>query len=213
MTLLKFAPLALLALLAACARNNGELDSSGGVSVTRTPCPAVAIPAGTGDITLFDPPLSRDARAIDVTAVITNLRSTCSTQGEQVVAQADFDVVATRRAAADAREVVIPYFVSVIRAGNVVVSKRVSRVSVLFEAGQVRGTGRASGGSSIALSAASLPTAVQERLTKRRKADDPDASVDPLNSPDVRAAVAQASFELLVGFQLTPDQFRYNATR
>jgi hypothetical protein len=29
----------------------------------------------------------------------------------------------------------------------------------------------------------------------------------------VRAAVERAPFELLVGFELTPEQLRYNATR
>jgi hypothetical protein len=31
--------------------------------------------------------------------------------------------------------------------------------------------------------------------------------------PAVREAVRRASFELLVGFQLTPEQLAYNATR
>ena len=35
----------------------------------------------------------------------------------------------------------------------------------------------------------------------------------PLADPAVRAAVANATFEHLVGFQLTQDQLRYNATR
>jgi hypothetical protein len=39
------------------------------------------------------------------------------------------------------------------------------------------------------------------------------AAVDPLTAPDVRAAVLRASFEALVGFQLTDDQLKYNATR
>jgi len=34
-----------------------------------------------------------------------------------------------------------------------------------------------------------------------------------LTEPDVRTAVASATFELLVGFQLTDDQLEYNATR
>ena len=33
------------------------------------------------------------------------------------------------------------------------------------------------------------------------------------SEPEVRAALARASFELLVGFQLTEDQLAYNATR
>ena len=47
---------------AACAGGN-EFDETGGIRITRSACPAVAIPAYTGDITLFDPPASRDARA------------------------------------------------------------------------------------------------------------------------------------------------------
>jgi hypothetical protein len=31
--------------------------------------------------------------------------------------------------------------------------------------------------------------------------------------PEVRAAIQRASFELLLGFQLTEDQLRYNVTR
>ena len=38
-------------------------------------------------------------------------------------------------------------------------------------------------------------------------------ALDPLNDPEVRAAVASATFEVLVGFQLTEDQLAYNATR
>ena len=42
---------------------------------------------------------------------------------------------------------------------------------------------------------------------------DPDAAVDPLSDPKIRDAVAQATFEHLVGFQLSEEQLRYNATR
>ena len=61
-------PLAALALLSGCGGRLGEFNEGGGINATRSTCPAVAIPAATGDITLFDPPASRDARAIDVTA-------------------------------------------------------------------------------------------------------------------------------------------------
>ena len=50
-------------------------------------------------------------------------------------------------------------------------------------------------------------------LTRRRKAGDEDAAVDPLTQPEIRQAVASASFEALVGFQLTEAQLKYNATR
>ncbi len=36
---------------------------------------------------------------------------------------------------------------------------------------------------------------------------------DPLADPAVRTAVELARYELLVGFELTPEQLRYNATR
>jgi len=50
-------------------------------------------------------------------------------------------------------------------------------------------------------------------LTARRKAGDPSAAIDPLSDPGVRAAVQRATFEHLIGFQLTDAQLRYNATR
>ena len=61
--------------------------------------------------------------------------------------------------------------------------------------------------------AATLPADIQERITRKRKAGDQDAAVDPLSIPEVRVAVQRASFELLVGFQLTQDQLEYNVRR
>ena len=61
--------------------------------------------------------------------------------------------------------------------------------------------------------AATLPTDIQDRITRRRKAGEEDAAIDPLSIPEVRAAVQRASFELLVGFQLTQDQLEYNVRR
>lgn len=208
----KLYPLVVLALLSACARD-GEIDATGGISITRSACPAIAIPAQTGDITLFNPPSSRDARAIDVTANITNLRLTCGDQGADVVAEASFVVEARRSDPAGARQVVIPYFATVMQGGNTVVSKRVDRVTINFADGQVRGSATAKGGAVINRAAATLPEDIRQKLTRKRKADDPDASVDPLAAPDVRAAVARTSFELLIGFQLTQEQLQYNATR
>jgi hypothetical protein len=71
----------------------------------------------------------------------------------------------------------------------------------------------ASGGATINKADATLDTAVRDRLLKQRKAGEADAAVDPLTDPEVRAAIAKASFEVLVGFQLTPEQLQYNATR
>ncbi|HWH22848.1 MAG TPA: hypothetical protein VNT25_06095 [Allosphingosinicella sp.] len=184
-----------------------------GVRVTRSACPAVAIPAGTGDVTLFNPPTSRDASAIDVVATITNVRSTCDESGEYVVSNVTFDVQAQRRDARGAREVVLPYFAVVVQAGNNVISKRVSRVGLQFADGQLRATTRGSATGQVLRAAATLPADIRQRITRPRRAGDADAAIDPMADPAVRAAVTRATFELLVGFQLTPDQLRYNATR
>lgn len=203
-----------LLVLGACSRT-GELDPAGGIRVARSACPAVGVPAFTGDVTLFDPPSSRDARAIDVVATITNLRTTCNDadQGPDVVATTTFDVQARRRDTAGAREVVLPYFVTIVRGGNVVVAKRISRVALNFAPGQDRASTTAVGTSTVTRAAATLPEDVRAQIMKKRKAGREDAAVDPMSEPGIRAAVARASFELLVGFQLTPDQLQYNATR
>ena len=198
--------------LAACS-TDGEIDPTGGITTSRSICPSVAIQAATGDITLFDPAGSRDARAIDVVAVITNVRSSCTEDANTVVATTTFDVLARRRDAGPARQVVLPYFATVLQAGDQVVSKSISRVGLDFAAGQTRTAGRGQATARIARSAATLPSEVRERITRRRKPGDPDAAVDPLSDPTVRAAVQRATFELLVGFQLTEDQLAYNATR
>jgi hypothetical protein len=210
---LALAAAAIALTLGACSRN-GELDYRGGIRVARSTCPAIGVPAYTGDITLFDPPQSRDASAIDVTATITNLRTTCDeTSGADVIATTTFDVLARRRDATNPREVVLPYFVTVVRGGNVVVAKRISRVALNFAAGQDRAQTTGQGSSVITKSAATLPEAVRTQITRKRKAGEQDAAIDPMSEPGVRAAVARASFEQLIGFQLTPDQLRYNATR
>lgn len=208
----KIIPFVALALLSACAKD-GDIDETGGIAITRTACPAVAIPVQTGDITVFNPPLSRDARAIDVTANITNLRMVCGDQGENVVAEASFVVEARRSNASGARSVELPYFATVVRGGTAVISKRVERVTINFADGQSRAQASAKGGAVINRAAATLPEDIRTKLTKRRKADDPDASIDPLSAPNVRAAVERVSFELLIGFQLTAEQLQYNATR
>jgi hypothetical protein len=210
--LYKHASLIALAFLAGCARD-GEIDATGGIAITRTACPAVAVPANTGDITLFNPPASREARAIDVSATLTNVRMTCGDQGTDVVANATFDVQAQRANASGARTVELPYFAVVVRGGNTVVAKRVQTVTLNFADGQLRASASGQGGAVINRAAATLPEDVRQKLARRRKADDADASIDPLSAPDVRGAVARASFELLVGFQLTDAQLQYNATR
>ncbi|MEY3916400.1 MAG: hypothetical protein RLZZ604_1251 [Pseudomonadota bacterium] len=202
------------ATLAGCSRE-GDLDIGAGVgvNVTRSGCPAVAIPDGTGDITLFNPADSQDASAIDVVASITNIRPTCSESGEKIFSQASFDVQARRSDTQGSRTVTLPYFTTVVQGGSAVVAKRVGQVTLQFADGQQRASASAQAASYIDKASASLPAEIVQKITKKRKPGDPDAALDPMAAPEVRAAVVRSSFEMLIGFQLTEDQLRYNVTR
>ena len=197
--------------LLSCAKEGDLTDQ--GVIVNRSACPAVAIPASTGDITLFAPVNSRDASAIDVVASITNVRARCDETGTNIVSNVTFDVQALRRDGRGAREVVIPYFATVVQGGTNVVSKSISRVGLRFADGELRASTSASASAQVLRAAATLPSAIESQITRRRKAGDADAALDPMADPAVRTAVLRASFELLVGFQLTQEQLVYNATR
>ena len=131
--------LALGIALAGC-RSEGELvlDQGVGITAVRTACPAVGVPDYTGDITTFRSPNSRLASDIDVTAAITNVRSTCNESGDRVYSEATFDVVARRTDTSAARQVTLPYFSTVLRGGSAVVTKRVGSVTLNFPAGAER---------------------------------------------------------------------------
>jgi hypothetical protein len=208
----KAALAALLPLAAVGCSTDGQVTATG-VTVTRSACPAVAIPAATGDITLFSPENSRTADAIDVVAHITNVRATCDETGEYIVSNVNFEIRGQRRDASGAREVVLPYFAVVVQGGTNVVSKSVSRVGLRFEDGQLRATTTGAAQGQVLRAAATLPEDVRRQITRQRKPGDPDAAIDPMADPAVREAVRRASFEVLVGFQLTQDQLAYNATR
>jgi hypothetical protein len=199
------------ALLAGCSTEGQITDQ--GVIITRSACPVVAIPASTGDITLFNPETSRDASALDVVANITNVRGSCDETGANIVSTVTFDVQAQRRDARGARDVVLPYFAVVMEGGTVLQSKSVSRIGLHFADGQLRAQTRGTASATINRAAATLPEDVRRQITRERKAGDPDAAVDPMSDPKVRDAVRRVSFEVLVGFQLTPEQLSYNATR
>lgn len=209
------AVLTLAAALAGCKRD-GELmvlQEGVGITAVRTVCPAVGIPDYTGDITTFRTPGVRTADNIDVTAAITNLRSTCDESGARIYTNATFDVLARRTDTRGARQVTLPYFSTVLRGGSSVVSKRVGQVTVSFADGQERASATAQAGAFVDRAEATLPQDIRERITRRRRAGDPDAALDPLADPEVRAAINRATFELLVGFQLDEQQLAYNATR
>lgn len=207
--------LALGLALAGCARE-GDLvvDQGVGISAVRSTCPAVGVPDYTGDITVFRSPGSTTMADLDVTAALTNLRSTCNeTAGDRVYTEATFDVVARRMDTRGSRTVTLPYYSTVLRGGSSVVTKRVGNVTLQFADGQERAQARGTAGAYVNRAEATLPADIREQITRRRKAGDPDAALDPLADPAVRAAVQRATFELLVGFQLTEAQLRYNATR
>lgn len=202
----------LVLLLSGCAGD--RIDETGGMRITRSACPAVAVPTYTGDITLFDPPSSREARAIDVVASISDVRGSClDNSGQELITNATFRVDARRTSAAGARQIVLPYFSTVVRGGTSVISKQIGRVAINFADGQLRASANASAGARVARAAATLPEDVHAQLTRKRRAGDADASIDPMSDPAIRSAVARASFELLIGFQLSDDQLKYNATR
>jgi hypothetical protein len=206
--------LPLVILLAAGCRHTGELDETGGISAIRSACPTVGVPAMTGDLTVFDPANSVDASAIDVEATMTNVRSTCyDADGPDIQTKITFDIQARRTRNDAARDVTFPYFISVVQGDTAVIAKRVGHVTVHFDAGRDRATASGEATSVVSRAAATLPDDVRRRLTEKRKAGDEDAATDPLSKPEIRQAVLRASFEALVGFQLTQDQLKYNATR
>ncbi|MCY7271622.1 MAG: hypothetical protein LH485_06165 [Sphingomonas bacterium] len=208
---LRLLSIACLALMSACSKKDSIGD--GGIYITRSACPQLGIPAGTGDVTMFDPQGSTDARAIDVVATITNLRGSCDETGSQINSVAGFDVVATRRDASQPRQVVLPFYNVVMQGGNRVVAKKVGAIALNFAAGSLRAQTSSRVTVQVDRASASLPEDVRRELTRKRKTGDADAAVDPLSDPKIRDAVARATFEHLVGFQLSQDQLRYNATR
>jgi hypothetical protein len=211
---LRLAALAAVILLSAC-RHAGDItaENGGGVYAVRSACPIAGIPAGTGDITLFNPAGSNDSRAIDVTATITDLRATCQDAGNDVVSTATFTIVGLRTSPGPARQVVLPYFDVALRGGGTISAKQVGQAVLNFSPGSVRAWARVQASVRVNRAAATLPANVRAILTRPRKAGEADAAIDPMSDPRVAKAVADATFEHLVGFELTQDQIKYNATR
>ncbi len=202
------------AALAGCS-TAGDIVVEQGVGITalRSVCPAVGVPDYTGNVTLFNPAGARTAEAIDVTASLTNVRSQCDDSGDEVFSTATFDVLAQRRDTRGARTVTLPYYSTVVRGGNSVIAKRLGTITLNFADGQDRTYASGTAGAVVNRAAATLPPEIREQITRRRRSGEEEAAIDPLNLPEVRAALARASFELLIGFQLSDDQLAYNATR
>ena len=125
--------------LAGC-RSSGDIviDQGVGIQAFRSACPAVGIPDYTGDITLFRTPGDISAANVDVVATMTNVRSQCNESGDKVFTNVTFDVLARRTNTTGARQVTLPYFVTVLRGGRAVVTKRVGQVTINFADGQER---------------------------------------------------------------------------
>lgn len=208
-------PLAAAATVLSGCSKEGELvlDQGVGISAIRSVCPAVGVPDFTGDITTFRAAGDQTAANLDVTATITNVRSQCNDTGEKVYSEASFDVLARRTDTRGERRVELPYYSAVLRGGSAVQAKRIGTVVVNFADGQERAQGSAKAGAFVDRAEATLPSEIREQITRRRKSGDVDAALDPLADPQVKAALARATFELLVGFQLSEEQLAYNATR
>ncbi len=213
--LVNFRTVALLSLilLAGCRKQGDVIAEKYGVYTIRSACPVVGIPAGTGDITLFNPVGSSDSRAIDVTATMTDLRGTCGDSGNDVVSTVTFTITALRRDAGPARQVGFTYFNAALRGGSAVAAKQLGQAVINFAPGDIHGWTRVQASVRVNRAAATLPANVRAILNRPRKAGDADAALDPLADPEVRTAVANATFEHLVGFQLSQEQLRYNVTR
>jgi hypothetical protein len=211
---LRLTALAALVLLSAC-RHAGDIttENGGGVYAVRSACPIPGIPAGTGDITLFNPPGSTDSRAIDVTAAISDLRATCQQTSDEVISTATFTIVALRRDPGPARQVVLPYFDVALRGGSEVAAKQIGQAVLNFAPGSLHAWARVQAIVRVNRGAATLPANVRAILTRPRKAGEAEAAIDPMADPRIAKAVANATFEHLVGFELTQDQIKYNATR
>src|SRR4029453_10120630 len=135
---LRLAALLSLTLLSAC-RHSGDItaENGGGVYAVRSACPIAGVPTGTGAITLFHPADSTDSRNIDVSASITDVRAVCQDAGSDVVSTTTFTIVALRRDAGPARQVVLPYFDVALRGGTTVAAKTIGQAVLNFQPGDV----------------------------------------------------------------------------
>jgi len=202
------------AVLTGCS-GKGELvvDEGVGITAIRSTCPAVGIANYTGDITTFRVPGSSDARDIDLVGAITDVRPECVEKASPVVSKVTFRVSARRTDTHGSRDVNLPYFLTVMRGGNVVISKSLGIAALHFADGQDRAEAVGTGAATIDKGEATLDRAIRDRIIRPRKSGEADAAVDPLADPTVLAAVNKASFEVLVGFQLSEAQLGYNVTR
>ncbi|MGI4879064.1 MAG: hypothetical protein ACRYG4_16430, partial [Janthinobacterium lividum] len=154
-----------------------------------------------------------EANDIDVVAAITNVRGACDEAADRLGTAVTFDVLARRSSAAGARSVSLPFFVSVVQGGNLIVSKQAGALTINFADGQLRAQASGAAHADVARASATLNDAMQKKINRVRKPGDLDAATDPLADPEVKAAVRATTFEVLVGFQLSDDALAYNAAK
>lgn len=191
-------------LLAGCERNP--------LVVRRSACPAVAVAAYAGDVTLFRAG-APDAANLDAVAAITNVRDVCSETAQNFESRVTYDVIVRRNGAAEARQIVLPVFSVVVQAGNVINAKQISNVTVNFAAGQERAVMQGTATALVSRIAAAVPKDILDKINRKRQAGDFDAATDPMADPEVRAALRSASFEVVLGFQLDDRSLAYNIAK
>lgn len=196
------AALAAPLLLAGCSSNP--------LQVTRTLCPATAVPQHAGTLTFFSPASSRTVDSVVATANIFNLQNQCNEGGEKVTSNLRFTIGAQRPSAAAEQTITVPYFVAVVKEGETIVSKQVYEAALTFPAGAARTeavqTVQAIVDRAEALAAAGPAPGSDRKKRKRGEMAEPeDLFFD--------AKPKASGFEILVGFQLTDAQVYYNITQ
>jgi hypothetical protein len=114
---------------------------------------------------------------------MTQLRATCQDTGNDVVSTVTFTVVALRKDAGPARQVILPYFDVALRGGATIAAKQVGAVALNFPAGSQHTYTRGQATVRVNRGAAALPANVRAILTRPRKAGEADAAVDPMAEP------------------------------
>lgn len=184
--------------------------SSNPLQVTRTLCPATAVPQHAGTLTFFSPPSSRTADSVVASANIFNLQNQCNEGGEKVTSNLRFSIGAQRPNAAAEQTITVPYFVAVVKEGETLLSKQIYEATLTFAAGDVRAesvqTVQAAVDRAEALAAAGPAPGSEKKKRKRGEMAEPeDLFFD--------AKPKASGFEILVGFQLTDAQVHYNITQ
>jgi hypothetical protein len=180
--------------------------------VNRSACPAVAVAAHAGDVSLFRPG-PPDLANLDVMATITNVRDECTETPEYFASRVTYDVIARRTESTAARSVTLPVFVAVVQAGNLINAKQIAQVQVNFAAGQERALASATATANVSRRAAAVSPEIMEKINRKRRPGEVDAATDPMADPEVRAALRAASFEVLLGFQLDDRALAYNVAK